>query len=157
MGLIIRKYRRRDRHRIMEITQEAFDGVSVDSLIERGFGRVADTSWQQRRATSVDYDLEANPEQTLVAEQDGEVVGYVCARLYRQYLIGHVANLAVAPEHQGQGIGRALLEACLGAFREAGMKYARVETLDSNERGQRLYPSAGFREVARQIHYFMEL
>jgi hypothetical protein len=34
---------------------------------------------------------------------------------------------------------------------------AKIETLDQNPVGQALYPSLGFKEVARQIHYAMRL
>ena len=37
------------------------------------------------------------------------------------------------------------------------MEVAKIETLDQNPVGQALYPSLGFTEVARQIHYAMRL
>jgi hypothetical protein len=37
------------------------------------------------------------------------------------------------------------------------MTIAKIETLEQNKIGQHLYPSAGFVEVARQIHYAMAL
>ena len=37
------------------------------------------------------------------------------------------------------------------------MQVAKIETLEQNPVGQALYPSLGFREVARQIHYAMRL
>jgi ribosomal protein S18 acetylase RimI-like enzyme len=50
-----------------------------------------------------------------------------------------------------------LLEHALERFRAAGMTVAKIETLDQNPVGQHLYPSVGFKEVARQIHYAMRL
>jgi ribosomal protein S18 acetylase RimI-like enzyme len=38
-----------------------------------------------------------------------------------------------------------------------GLSHARIETLDQNEIGQTLYPSMGFEEVARQVHYCLDL
>jgi hypothetical protein len=37
------------------------------------------------------------------------------------------------------------------------MTVAKIETLEQNPIGRRLYPALGFREVARQIHYAMPL
>ena len=37
------------------------------------------------------------------------------------------------------------------------MQVAKIETLEQNPIGQTLYPSLGFQEVARQIHYAMRL
>jgi len=37
------------------------------------------------------------------------------------------------------------------------MTVGRIETLEQNAIGRQLYPSLGFLEVARQIHYAMPL
>jgi hypothetical protein len=37
------------------------------------------------------------------------------------------------------------------------MKLAKIETLMQNDIGSSFYPSVGFEEVARQIHYAMPL
>ena len=42
-------------------------------------------------------------------------------------------------------------------FRDEGMEYARIETLQQNERGRRFYPKLGFEEVGRQVFYVKEL
>jgi ribosomal protein S18 acetylase RimI-like enzyme len=55
------------------------------------------------------------------------------------------------------GIGRQLLEHALEFFRAQGLKVARIETLAHNEVGNHLYPSVGFEEVARQVHFAMRL
>ena len=71
--------------------------------------------------------------------------------------MGLIPNLAVDSRQRGRGIGRKLIEFALNNFRESGLTHAKIETLDQNEIGQGLYPSLGFREVARQIHYCMAL
>ena len=60
-------------------------------------------------------------------------------------------------EARGQGLGRRLIEHALAHFRAAGMTIAKIETLEQNPIGRHLYPSVGFVEVARQIHYAMAL
>jgi hypothetical protein len=37
------------------------------------------------------------------------------------------------------------------------MTVAKIETLEQNPIGRHLYPALGFREVARQIHFAMDL
>ena len=71
--------------------------------------------------------------------------------------IGWIHNLAVAEQTRGQGLGRWLIEHALAHFRSAGMKIAKIETLEQNSVGRHLYPSVGFVEVARQIHYAIAL
>ena len=94
---------------------------------------------------------------SLVAEVDGQVVGYVTTRLNRFKSIGQIPNLAVDPAYRNRGIASTLIQRALDYFREERMAFAKIETLAQNERGQSLYPKFGFVEVARQIHYVMPL
>lgn len=63
-------------------------------------------------------------ELSLVAEVDGEVCGHIAlsratiGATSRDWFI--LGPIAVLPEHQGEGIGRALVEAGLAAIRERG-------------------------------------
>ncbi|NLW50135.1 MAG: GNAT family N-acetyltransferase [Candidatus Brocadiaceae bacterium] len=155
--VIIRRYRRSDRQPVLDITEESFGGFCMEARVEEHFGPIAQMTWQQRKAGGIDYDLRCNPEHTLVAERDEQVVGYICNRVYRDQRIGHIANLAVALAHQGQGIGKMLISAALAHLRDCGMRYARIETLESNARGCKLYPSFGFKEVGRQVFFMREL
>lgn len=56
-----------------------------------------------------------------------------------------IRMLAVAPEAQGKGAGRALLDALIGRARIDGRRGMALLTLDSMMRAQRLYEMAGFR------------
>ena len=152
----VRGYRRRDRADVLEIAVRSFGGVSLDENIEKQFGKISD-SWQQLKRDAVDYDLAGNPEFALVAEVGGRVVGFACNRLYRHRSVGHVTNVAVAPEFQGKGVGKALIEASLVRLREKGARYVRIETLEQNVKGLNFYPSLGFKEVGRQVYFFKEL
>jgi ribosomal protein S18 acetylase RimI-like enzyme len=153
----IRVYRDTDRQTLKDITAICFDGVSIDQNIEKRFGRIAGKTWQWRKVRHIDADVEANPGGVFVAEEDGRVIGYITTRVDHESGIGGIPNMAVLPECQGRGIGRALMECALAYFREQGMAYAKIETLDQNAVGSAFYPRMGFEEVARQIHYVMPL
>jgi ribosomal protein S18 acetylase RimI-like enzyme len=155
--MVLRPFRTGDLDRIREITIESFEAVSIDRNIERDFGLVAGRDWRERKARDVTADCEAQPEGVFVAEEGGEVIGYVTTRLDRFTRIGRIPNLAVDARHRGRGLGSALIECALQWMRAQGMAMAKIETLVQNERGQALYPRFGFREVARQIHYVMPL
>lgn len=105
----------------------------------------------------VDEALDRNGDGALVAELEGEVVGFVITQCFARRKVGWVPILAVAESHQRKGIGRALMDSAIARLRERGMKYARTETLDTNEGSRRLFPQLGFEEFAREIQYFMKL
>ena len=157
-GVSIRPYRTSDLARLQEITALTFGPVSIDGNMERILGPFGAGNWQTRKLEAIAEDCRIQPESVFVAEDaSGRVAGYVTTRLNRMSGIGWIPNLAVDPAHQGHGLGRALLEHAIAYFRENGMEAAKIETLEQNPVGQQLYPSLGFREVGRQIHYAMRL
>jgi ribosomal protein S18 acetylase RimI-like enzyme len=153
----IRPYQAEDLDAVKAITLICFDGVSMDQNIEKRFGRVGGQDWRFRKARHIDADVAANAAGIFVAELAGVVAGYVTTRLDPVTQIGGIPNLGVLPAYRNQGIGRALLETAITYLREQGMAYARIETLDQNPIGQKLYPSLGFQEFARQIHFIKPL
>ena len=59
-------------------------------------------------------------EEFFVAEEGGQIVGCCALEVYSKRL-AEVRSLAVAQEHQGKGIGTALIEACLKKAAELGV------------------------------------
>jgi ribosomal-protein-alanine acetyltransferase len=80
------------------------------------------------------------------------VVGYVVAWLVADE--AEVANLAVAPEWRGRGVGAALLDAALNEARNGGAHVAHLEVRDSNVAARALYGSRGFMPVGRRRRYY---
>jgi ribosomal protein S18 acetylase RimI-like enzyme len=153
----IRPYRPEDLSRVCAITVASFDGVAIDRNIERRYGPVGGRDWAARKARAVALDCVEQPDGVFVAEEGGEVIGYVTTRLDHFGHIGRIPDLAVADGHRGRGVGSALIRRALEYMRGRGMVMAKIETLEQNARGQALYPQLGFQEVARQIHYVMPL
>lgn len=97
----------------------------------------------------------------LVAERDGEVLGYTYAGLEGpDYMVlrgpaGVLHDILVDPAHRGQGIGRLLLEAALKALEARGAPRVVLSTADRNEGAQRMFAAAGFRrtmvEMTREL------
>ena len=154
---MIRSYRPSDLQALREITRICFEGTSIDQNIDRMFGRLGDSSWQERKAGTIDADAQINPDGIFVYEAEAEVIGYITCRIDARSRVGWIPNLSVLPGHQKQGIGKGLIERALDYFEEAGMELARIETLEQNPVGPTFYPRMGFREIARQIHYALPL
>jgi ribosomal-protein-alanine N-acetyltransferase len=64
-----------------------------------------------------------------------------------------VHTVAVAPEHQGRGIGRALVRGLL-AVADAGRAEVFLEVRTDNEPAHRLYESEGFTVVGLRREYY---
>jgi len=155
--MLIRLFQPNDLEALHNLTMEAFDGVSIDRNIEEHFGIIHGHDWRWRKARQIDEDIACGSGTVFVAEESGKVIGYITTRVDRESGIGHIANLAVSAEVRGQGLGRRLIQHAVDFFRAQGLSHAKIETLDQNAIGQHLYPSCGFREVARQIHFVMQL
>jgi ribosomal protein S18 acetylase RimI-like enzyme len=159
MAIVIRSFHEADRATLRELTAAAFEGVSIDHNIDRLLGPIAGRDWRWRKARDIDRDIDLFGASLAVAEDEdtSAVVGYVTMQCDADTRIGWIHNLVVGAPARGQGLGRQLIEHALGYFRAAGMTVAKIETLEQNAIGRHLYPSIGFIEVARQIHYAMPL
>ena len=97
----------------------------------------------------------------LVAERDGEVVGYTYAGVEgNDYMslrgpAGVLHDIVVDPAQRGHGVGRMLLDATIEALRKRGAPRVVLETAEKNEEAQRLFDRAGFRrtmiEMTREL------
>lgn len=152
----IRPYRESDRERLHEITAASFRDSSIHGILEGKYGKLRGTTWADRKAVEIDQDIAIEPEGVLVAEDDsGEIVGYITTVTDEQSGIGRIPNLAVAPDTQGQGIGKKLINAAIDRFEELGMELIKIETLAINEVGRALYPRFGFEDFIHQVHFIM--
>ena len=155
--MTIRVYQPSDLETMLRITVEGFDGTAIEQHIERLCGIIDGHDWRWRKAREIEVDCKANPGGVFVAEEGGVVCGYITTRVDPKAGKGRIPNLAVDAAAQGHGLGRRLIEHALDYFRAEGMAVAVIETMSNNATGQHLYPSCGFNEIARQIHYAMKL
>jgi ribosomal protein S18 acetylase RimI-like enzyme len=153
----IRPYQPSDLDALKCLTLEGFAGVSIDHGIEQQFGLINGHDWRWRKARHIDQDIARDPDGVFVAEENGQIVGYVTTWQDAGAGIGHIPNLAVAESHRNQGLGRKLLERAMDHFRAAGLTHAKIETLAQNAIGNHLYPSLGFVEIVQQVHFVAKL
>jgi GNAT superfamily N-acetyltransferase len=88
---------------------------------------------------------------TVVAEVDGEIVGFVDAGLeqsldlmHREITYCHVAELAVSDRHQNRGIGSLLLQAAEDWGRRMGAEFASLEFHNENKGAGLFYQKMGY-------------
>ena len=106
------------------------------------------------------------PETFLVAERDGEVVGYIMCRVehglselsrFRLARKGHVISLAVMPEHRQKGLATSLLLEAMKTLHQhysCGEVYLEVRV--SNQPAINLYRKLGFQEARTISHYYVD-
>jgi N-acetylglutamate synthase-like GNAT family acetyltransferase len=70
-----------------------------------------------RRCTLSSEELDLLVGDGFVAEEEGRIVGFAALEVYSKKL-AELRSLAVAPGYQGLGLGRRLVEACVGRARE---------------------------------------
>jgi ribosomal-protein-alanine N-acetyltransferase len=100
------------------------------------------------------------PETFLVAEDNGTVIGYIMCRIETglpNFKIigimkkGHVISIAVLPQHQRQGVGRALVQEAMKAMLLYNVKECFLEVRASNTSAVNLYKKMGF-DIIRTMH-----
>lgn len=88
----------------------------------------------------------------LVAERDGQAVGYVgCQTVLDE---GYITNVAVSPNCRRQGIGRALIEELARRARAQGLSFVTLEARASNASAIALYEGAGFGRVGVRKNFY---
>ena len=94
------------------------------------------------RPEALERFLEANPGLSFVARAGAELVGAViCGTDGRRAYLHH---LAVVPERRRSGLGRALVERCMGAAAEAGLTKCHLFVRVENEAARRFWTRMGW-------------
>ena len=133
--MTIREYRPEDFEQLFKIDQAAFVPALAYSRVE------------------LRYYVTARRSRTLVAEEDGEVVGFVNAR-GAQRGWGMVTTLDVAPGRQRQGIGGELLAAIEEWLGGEGVRVVSLETPADESGARQFYEKHGYRLGGRVPGYY---
>lgn len=86
----------------------------------------------------------------LVAEVEGEVVGYVLggaglrAPFFEVREVGMVYDIAVSPGSRRQGVAQALVDTLLERFRGWGLEHVQVSFSPHNPAASKFWPAQGF-------------
>jgi len=91
---------------------------------------------------------------SFVAEEDGEVVGFLCGFLSQSYPEqAYVHFVGVRLDHRGGGLGRDLYERFFAAARAAGRHVVRCVTAPVNEASIAFHRRLGFEIEAEAVDY----
>jgi ribosomal-protein-alanine N-acetyltransferase len=133
------------------------DGFSIRAMLQYDLPAVAEVDeaafeplWQN----SLPSLERAYPQAVLatVVESHGQVLGYQLST--RNPLGAHLARLAVRPELQGRGVGRALVADLIQQAERHAMYHLTVNTQSDNSSSLALYRKIGFRETGERYQVY---
>ena len=142
-GFMPRTFRRDDIARAAWIVHRSHQG-SLDAALNLTYSTVASCRNFIETVVMREGCGRFEPEASLVAEgPDGPWGILLASRLSRTN--GHVCQVSVLPEAQGQGLGAGLMAWALHALRREGMSAASLSVTVDNKAAYRLYERLGFR------------
>ncbi|WP_323959073.1 ribosomal-protein-alanine N-acetyltransferase [Arthrobacter sp. JZ12] len=89
-----------------------------------------------------------------VAEIDGHLVGYCGVMVVGE--IADIQTIGVLPEHEGKGIGTAMLTGMLEEARRRGAAETLLEVREDNPRARSLYERFGFEHIHTRRGYYRD-
>ncbi|MBI4672503.1 MAG: GNAT family N-acetyltransferase [Chloroflexi bacterium] len=124
--------------------QDRTDAVAVTLAAYEQYAAYMPTwAWKRYREDIVETLEKPGDGEHIVAEQNGALVGSVLL-LTPKSDEPEVRLLAVAPPARGQGIGAALMQACIQRARQAGYPSLALHTADVMAIAMHMYEQMGF-------------
>ena len=140
-------------------------------------GRTSMPDFQLRQATSKDLDalvvlenrcftedrlsrrsfrrfLEMPRDRLIVAEADGELVGYCLVLMSAATRLARIYSIAVSPTVRGQGVGEKLVREAESEAVDAGRIIMRLEVREDNKGAIALYKRLGYRQFGTYRDYY---
>lgn len=131
-----------------EIRVRPLDELDISAIVaidEKISGRYRPEVWERR----IGYYIRRDPDAPVVAEADGEVVGFMLGEVRSgefglEEPTGWIEVLGVDPGYRGRSVGRRMAESMLEHFRSQGARS--VRTLVDEEMGELhgFFTSLGF-------------
>lgn len=124
---------------IRTMTIQDYDGVRALWLTIKGFAiRSLDDSRE-----GINSFLKRNPATSVVAEEDGKIVGSIlCGHDGRRGCLYHVC---VAKEYRNQGIGKAMVIRAMEALEDEGISNVTLIAFTENDIGNAFWKHIGWR------------
>ncbi|WP_221155304.1 GNAT family N-acetyltransferase [Rhizobium lentis] len=139
---------------IRKITHADREAVGAVGFAAWAAGRAFEDSYRDPEVIAkVQHEFAVFPHEAkgeiFVAELDSEIIGWGA----RDGDPNYVSDLWVHPDHQGRGIGRALLLHLCEVMAAEGLATARLDTHARNEGAIRLYQRCGFTVIWHGIEF----
>jgi ribosomal protein S18 acetylase RimI-like enzyme len=109
-------------------------------------------SWRERTLTHPDYRPELD---LVVVNPNDEPVGFCICWTWQD--AGHIEPLGVHPDHQGQGLGKALELTAAQILRDYGINTLHADHVSFNEKAIALSRKTGFKQFQNALRYYVPI
>ena len=124
------------------------EAAAVATIVEQAYAPYVALIGRRPAPMDADYARHVADGDVYVARRAGQPVGMSVLKQTAEAL--WLETVAVAPEHQGAGIGRRLITHAEAAARSCGLSRVRLYTNAAMHANLRLYPRLGYVETGRR-------
>jgi len=128
----------------------AGDAGALTELVDAAYRHYVERIGGRPRPMTDDYAEVVRSGRVTVAQRADQIVGLIVLDQVDREVV--IDNVAVHPEHQGTGVGRALLERAEAVARDAGLTSIRLYTHERMIENLALYERIGYVEFERRQH-----
>jgi ribosomal protein S18 acetylase RimI-like enzyme len=128
---------------------ERRDAAVVRDLVRAAYSKYVERIGKEPAPMLEDYEALIRAGEVWVWDEGGEVLGVLVMRPAEDHLF--VDNVAVAPGHQGRGLGRELLAFAEERARREGLPEVRLYTNEKMHENLAVYAKVGFEESGRGV------
>jgi GNAT superfamily N-acetyltransferase len=133
-----------------EIVQAARDDArAVAECVRAAYAHYVERIGREPAPMTADYEGLIDAGEVWVARAGEGVAGVLVLRLQPPALL--VENVAVAPDRQGEGLGRALMAFAEDRARAEGLAEVVLYTNERMTENLRFYPALGYAETGRAV------
>ena len=125
---------------------EPADAPRLREIAQAAYARYVERIGLEPAPMGADYEEAVESAEVWVAMADDDVAGYAVTRYPGDDGV-LLENLAVAPDHQGRGIGRALIAHVEARAMARGAAYVELFTHEAMTENRRLYARLGYEET----------
>jgi GNAT superfamily N-acetyltransferase len=125
------------------------DTASVAACVRAAYAGYVERIGREPAPMGADYEALITAGAVWVAHDAGDVVGVLVLHALGDALL--IENVAVRPDRQGRGLGRALMRFAEEHARRAGLSEVTLYTNARMTENLRFYPALGYAETGRGV------
>ncbi len=118
------------------------DAAAIKAIVRTAYAKWVPVIGREPLPMRADYDKALGEHRFDLAIENGRIVGLIETIAHDDHI--WIENVAVAPEAQGRGVGRKLLDSAERTAVEAGLRDLRLLTNGAFEANVRLYRRHGY-------------